>query len=115
MLNQDYISKILDMEDVIVKKVEQEPNELHVYVELPRRKHTCPCCDNITHRIHDYRWQKIKDIPFGRTTYIHLRKRRYVCENCGKRFYEDNPFEARYHRTTRRVVAAVITSFNTIL
>ena len=111
MLNQDYISKILDMEDVIVKKVEQKPDELHVYMELPRRKHTCPCCGNITHRIHDYRWQRIKDIPFGRTTYLHLRKRRYVCENCGKRFYENNPFLARYHRTTRRVVAAVITSF----
>ena len=107
----DYISKILDMEDVIIRKVEQESEELHVYLELPRTEHACPCCGNHTHRIHDYRWQKVKDIPFGRTTYIHIRKRRYICENCGKRFYEKNPFLARYHRTTRRVVAAVINSF----
>ena len=111
MLTQDYISKILDMEDVIIRKVEQESEELHVYLELPRTEHACPCCGNHTHRIHDYRWQKVKDIPFGRTTYIHIRKRRYICENCGKRFYEKNPFLARYHRTTRRVVAAVINSF----
>lgn len=111
MLNQDYISKILDMEDVIVKKVEQESNELHIYLELPRKGHVCPCCGNHTHHIHDYRWQAVKDIPLGRTTYIHIRKRRYVCKECGKRFYESNPFLARYHRTTRRVVSAVITSF----
>ena len=65
MLTQDYISKILDMEDVIIRKVEQESEELHVYLELPRTEHACPCCGNHTHRIHDYRWQKIKDIPFG--------------------------------------------------
>ena len=114
MLNQDYISKILDMEDVIVQKVERESEELHVYLELPRKEHTCPFCGSHTDRIHDYRWQKIKDLPFVGTTYIHVRKRRYVCPECGKRFYEDNPFLARYHRTTRRVVAAIINSFKNL-
>ena len=47
----------------------------------------------------------------GRKTYIHLRKRRYICPHCNKRFYEKNPFLARYHRTTTRLVAAVITAF----
>ena len=58
-----------------------------------------------------YREQIIKDIPLGRKTYIHLRKRRYVCPHCNKRFYEKNLFLARYHRTTTRLVAAVITAF----
>ena len=73
MLEQDYIAKVLDLEDVIIRNVENVQNELHIYLELPVREHICP--------------------------------------NCAKRFYEDNPFLARYHRTTTRLVAAVITAF----
>lgn len=111
MLEQDYISKILDLEDVITTKVENCSDSLHFYIEMPVREHICPVCGYSTVSIHDYREQIIKDIPLGRKTYIHLRKRRYVCSHCGKRFYEENPFLARYHRTTTRLVAAVITAF----
>lgn len=111
MLEQDYISKILDLEDVIVTKVENYLDSLHFYIEMPVQEHSCPNCGRSTSYIHDYREQTIKDIPLGRTTYIHLRKRRYVCPHCNKRFYEKNPFLARYHRTTTRLVAAVITAF----
>lgn len=111
MLEQDYISKILDLEDVIVTKVENYPDSLHFYIEMPVQEHTCPNCGQRTSYIHDYREQMIKDIPLGRKTYIHVRKRRYVCPHCNKRFYEENPFLARYHRTTTRLVAAVITAF----
>lgn len=111
MLEQDYISKILDLEDVIIRKVENYSDSLHFYIEMPVQEHICPVCGHSTASIHDYREQIIKDIPLGRNTYIHLRKRRYVCSHCGKRFYEENPFLARYHRTTTRLVAAVITAF----
>jgi len=111
MLEQDYISKILNLEDVIVTKVENYMDSLHLYAELPVQEHTCPNCGHSTAYIHDYREQIIKDIPLGRKTYIHLRKRRYVCPHCSKRFQEKNQFLARYHRTTTRLVAAVITAF----
>ena len=111
MLEQDYISKILDLEDVIITKVENCADSLHFYIEIPVQEHICPNCEHSTAYIHDYREQIIKDIPLGRKNYIHLRKRRYVCPHCNKRFYEKNPFLARYHRTTTRLVAAVITAF----
>lgn len=111
MLEQDYISKILNLEDVIVTKVENYMDSLHLYAELPVQEQICPNCEHSTAYIHDYREQIIKDIPLGRKTYIHLRKRRYVCPHCSKRFHEKNPFLARYHRTTTRLVAAVITAF----
>lgn len=111
MLEQNYIAKIIDMEDVIITKVENIENEIHIYIELPVTEHTCPNCGHATSNIHDYRNQTIKDIPLGRTTYLHLRKRRYICRHCCKRFYEKNTFLARYHRTTTRLVAAVITAF----
>lgn len=101
-------AKLLNMEDVIVQKVENMGNELHVYIMLPRKMHKCPCCGSETNRIHDYRDQKIKDVPLGRMTYLHLRKRRYACGHCGKRFAEKNPIAARYYRLTRRCVASII-------
>lgn len=114
MLNHDYILKILDVEDVIVRKVENEQEQLCIYIELPVREHTCPKCGQGTTRVHDYREQIIKDIPLGRNTYIYLRKRRYVCPHCKKRFYENTPFLARYHRTTTRLTAAVINAFRNV-
>ena len=60
MLNKDYTSKLLGLEDVIITNVENNSNELHIYLELPRAKHRCPACGALTDRIHDYRMQAIK-------------------------------------------------------
>ena len=111
MLKNDYTATILGLEDVIIRKVENNLEGLHFYLELPVTKQTCPLCGQETTYIHDYRNQIIKDIPLGRTTYLHLRKRRYVCPHCAKRFYEKNSFLPRYHRSTTRLVAAVISAF----
>ena len=67
-------AKLLNMEDVIVQKVENVGKELHVYIMLPRKTHKCPCCGSETNRVHDYRDQKTKDVPLGRTTYLHLQE-----------------------------------------
>lgn len=110
MLNQDYTAKVLNLEDVIITNVENISDVLHIYLELPRQKHRCPACGALTDRIHDYRMQTIKNIPMGRETILHLRKRRYRC-SCGKRFFEKNSFLPRYYRITSRLVAAIITAF----
>lgn len=111
MLYIDNTAKVLGFEDVIVKNVWEE-SSLHIEIELPRRKHKCPECHRETERIHDYRMQRIKDISaFGKPVYLHLRKRRYACPNCGKRFYEHNTFLPRYHRMTNRKNAQIIDAF----
>lgn len=111
MLYEDNTAKLLGLEDVIVKKV-WDDGEKHIEIELPRRRHVCPCCKAETDQIHDYRMQKIRDISsFGKNVYLHLRKRRYVCSNCGKRFYEENSFLPRYHRMTSRKNARIIEDF----
>ena len=112
MLYEDNTAKLLGLEDVIVKKVWDEEQEKHIMIELPRRMHVCPCCGTETDQIHDYRMQRIKDIAsFGKNVYLHLRKRRYVCGSCGKRFYEKNNFLPRYHRMTNRKNARIIEDF----
>ena len=112
MLYEDNTAKLLGLEDVIIKKVWDEEQEKHIMIELPRRMHVCPCCGTETDQIHDYRMQRIKDIAsFGKNVYLHLRKRRYVCGSCGKRFYEKNNFLPRYHRMTNRKNARIIEDF----
>lgn len=110
MLNQDYIAKLLNLEDVMITNVENISEELHIYIELPRKEHTCPACGAVTDRVHDYRTQRIKDVPLARNTFLHLRKRRYRC-SCGKRFFERNTFLPRYYRVTSRLVSEIIHAF----
>ena len=86
MLMLDYTTELLDLEDVIITKAENISNQLHIYIELPRRSHTCPACGATTDLVHDHRMQVIKDTPLARDTFLHLRKRRYRC-SCGKRFF----------------------------
>ena len=112
MLYEDNTAKLLGLKDVIVKKVWDEGQEKHIEIELQRCRHDCPRCGTETDQIHDYRMQKIRDISsFGKNVYLHLRKRRYVCRSCGKRFYEENSFLPRYHRMTSRKNAQIIEDF----
>ena len=114
MLTKDYTAEFLNLEDVIITNVENISNQLHISIELPRRKHVCPCCGAMTDRVHDYRMQVVKDVPMARDTFLHLRKRRYRC-SCGKRFFERNTFLPRYYRVTSRLVAEIIFAFKKIV
>ena len=76
----DYITKVLGLEDAIILKVEENEKQHDIYLMMQRRAHVCPVCGLETIRVHDYRWQKVKDLAaFGKTTVLHIRKRRYVC------------------------------------
>lgn len=113
---KDNITKLLGLEDVIVKKIEEAESEIEISIELPRKAHECPCCGGKTDRIHDYRRQRIRDCQaFGKPVYLSLKKRRYICRECGKRFYERNGFLPRYHRRTQREIAAIISGFRELV
>ena len=100
--------ELIGLQDLIIKKIESDEKEIHIYGMLKRKTHHCPDCGAETDKIHDYREQIIKDIPiYGKNAFIHLYKRRYRCQ-CGKRFYEKNTFLPRYHRRTNRLSAYII-------
>ena len=109
MLYSHFTQEVLGLQDVIITKVENSEKELIIYAELERKQHHCIHCGTETNTIHDYRKQVIKDIPaFGKTVSIVLRKRRYRCLHCGKRFFEANSFLPKYHRMTNRLSAYVV-------
>ena len=101
------INKLLNIEEVIVKKVVHADTFTKIYLETKPKEHICPVCGVLTKRIHDYRMQTIKDLPFQlKHCYLVLKKRRYTC-SCGKRFYEDYAFLPRYFQRTSRLTAFI--------
>lgn len=108
MLYKYFTEKLLGLQDVDIEKIEEIDNSIHINCRLKRKPHKCPCCGNLTDKVHDYREQHIKDIPaFGKHIFIHLYKRRYRC-SCGKRFPENVDFLPRYHRMTNRLSLYII-------
>ena len=108
MLNLNYTQYILNLQEVIVKKVISAKESTVIDIEMPQKPHTCPCCSGLTSFVHDYRYQPVKDIPaFGAKIILNYRKRRYVCPHCGKRFSESHLFVPKYHRMTTRLVAHI--------
>lgn len=102
MLNSYYSEKMLGLQGVEVKKIEEDEKSLRIFIEQPRGNCVCPACGTVTDKIHDYRTQKVKDLSsFGKPVLLILRKRRYICP-CGKRFIEKNTFLPRYQRMTQR-------------
>ena len=109
MLCSHFTEKLLGLKGVIVKNITQTEKVTSIDIEMELKPHNCPCCGTAIRTTHDYRQQKIKEIPaFGKHILLHLRKRRYRCPHCGKRFYEENSFLPKYHRMTNRLCAYVI-------
>ena len=59
----NYSKTFLDLEDVLIRKVVHADSFLQIHIETRPAEQTCPCCSQKTRRIHDYRFQKIQDIP----------------------------------------------------
>lgn len=97
------INKLLNIKEVIVKKVIHADTFIKIYLETEPSEQVCPYCHSVTSKIHDYRSQVIKDLPFQfKHCYLVLRKRRYHC-SCGKHFYEHYSFLPRYYHRTNRL------------
>ena len=103
MSDFNYIQNLLELKDIIVTNIFNYNDFIQIDIEMPVKFHNCPCCNTITSKVHDYRIKLIKDIPvYKKKTLVKYKKRRYVCLNCMKRFYENNNFVARYqHKTSR--------------
>ena len=105
MLSYDYTKDLLNLQDVIIDKIEQTEDTTIIHIHLPVKSHKCKCCGEMTSYVHDYRVRTIKDIPaYGKNTVLLYKQRRYVCKHCGKRFAEENTFSPKYYRITHRLL-----------
>ena len=103
------IKNLLNLKDLNVKSVKNLKNSVEIYAELPISEQICPYCGVSTSKIHDYYTQPIRDIPIQfKPTTIFLKKTRYECKNCGKSFYPNNDFVAKYKRKSKRLVSYIV-------
>ena len=92
MLYNHFTEELLGLQGVKITNVEQEKN-LIIHLEMERKRHNCICCGTATDTIHDYRLQKIKDIPsFGKNVVIMLRKGATAARIAVKGFMKKTPF-----------------------
>lgn len=111
MFRKDYTTEILNIANVFVDKIERDSDGNHIFISSNKSEQVCPCCKTKTHFVHDYRTQKVKDLNlYGERCYLILRKRRYVCKSCGKRFYEKYEFLPRYAHCTQRLYQSIMKS-----
>ena len=109
MLYTHFTEELLNLQEVIVKKIEKFENITHVHIEMPVTEHICPVCGEKTKYIHDYRCRTIKDLPaFDKNVVLFYRQRRYCCHSCGKRFAEKNTFVPKYYQLTRRLINKIL-------
>lgn len=109
MSTKDYTTMLLDMEDIILKNIEEDDQEITIEFELQQKEHTCPTCGAATSRVHDYHNRTIRDLDLrGKRVTLHYRRRRYLCLECGKKFAEKCSFAGRYQRFTHRLTAHAI-------
>ncbi|MCK8828299.1 transposase family protein [Natroniella acetigena] len=86
------IIKLLDLPDLIATDL-LILDDVYVFIAKSKKKEwECPNCGSITDKVHDHRWQNIKDIPIrDNQVIIRIEKKRYCCDNCNS-----NPFNEDY-------------------
>ena len=100
---------LLDMEDVVLRNIQEDEEEITLEFELQQKEHLCPACGAATSRVHDYHNRTIRDLDLrGKRTTLHYRRRRYHCPECGKKFAEKCSFAGRYQRFTHRVAVKTV-------
>lgn len=57
------ITDLLELKDVEVTQFKSYAQENHIFISVPRTKHSCPVCGQLSDVIHDYRTQRILDVP----------------------------------------------------
>jgi len=63
VLNHNYITELLKSKDIILHQVVENEDEVELYISQVQKSHECPKCGSITSKIHDYRIQRVKDVP----------------------------------------------------
>ena len=79
------LAKILGIDEAKVNIKSINDHAISFYIQTDIKPHSCPNCNALTSKVHDYRIQKMKDIPLqGKSCFLFLKKRRSHCSHCGK-------------------------------
>lgn len=94
-ITNEIISDILNISSYEAENLDSYRKEgvLYICVTLKRKDTSCPQCSSSDLKIKEYKIRNIKHSMFQfDKAIIVYRARRYICSQCGKTFYEENPF-----------------------
>lgn len=112
-LRKNNIINLLGIQENLIKKFKRDENSIELYIQT--KSHICLSCGQATMHVHDYRNQRIQHINIGKlTSFLILRKRRYICIHCGKRFYENYDFIQRYFRKSNELYPNIISDLKNL-
>lgn len=116
MLNDNIISNFLGIRNVLIDKIREKSKFIKIHLYTNKSNQVCPCCNNDVNRVLDYRKQAIKHSTYrDKQVILVLKKRRYVCPKCNKRFYEKYNFLPKYYRSTNILYGNIIDRLRTKL
>jgi transposase len=89
MSTQDDITKLLDIQELIVVDIEIKENEVILNCNNRFNHSVCPDCINVSSTLHENIQKSIRDVSLiGKRCFIQFTHRRFFCENCRNTFME---------------------------
>lgn len=104
------IAALLDVQGYVVYGVEVKEGEVLLRVGRPRKEARCPRCGRVSRRVHaaGRPCRKLHGWVGARKVYLVLRRRRFLCKECGKTFSEPAPGIRPWARMTDRAQAQLL-------
>lgn len=103
-------TNLLGLEDLHLINVREEEKLITIEAEhIHERK--CPYCGSNHNWVHDHRIQAIKDSPMrNKRVILKVKKTRYNCKTCGKRFEHSLSFIGKGRQMARRLTEYIVES-----
>ena len=74
MEKTDLLASLFDNKDLVLKKADVREDTVALFLELRQKEQPCPNCGCLTRYVHDYRTQKLKEMPMlGKETILIFR------------------------------------------
>jgi transposase len=102
------VNKILKMKQFKAIDLEEENGEVLIFGELKDAEKSCPHCNTLAIKPHQYHKRKVRTVPFDmKPTYLIFIHTAYLCPSCGRRFLEKIDFLEKCQRKTVKYVKYV--------
>jgi transposase len=87
------LNKILKIRQFRACEVEERNGEILIFGELQETQKTCPHCNTLAIKPHQYYQKRLRSVPFNAIpTYLVFTHKHYRCNACGRRFMERTEF-----------------------
>lgn len=95
------VNKILKIKQFKAIDLEEENGEVLIFGELKNTEKTCPHCNTLAIKPHQYHKKRVRTVPFNaKPTYLMFTHIAYLCPSCGRRFLERVEFLEKCQRKT---------------